>query len=68
MYCLLKSVGKQIVNVASFLVRTDSEKHIDFALNSPYGQGRPGRASRKRAAGKAAGGDGGGDAGEEEDE
>jgi len=28
-------VGKQIVNVPSFLVRTDSQKHIDFALNSP---------------------------------
>jgi small subunit ribosomal protein S9e len=47
-------VGKQVVNVPSFVVRTDSEKHIDLALNSPYGQGRPGRVSRRRAAQKAA--------------
>eukprot|EP00601_Ochromonadales_sp_CCMP2298_P002863 CAMPEP_0173175450 /NCGR_PEP_ID=MMETSP1141-20130122/3923_1 /TAXON_ID=483371 /ORGANISM="non described non described, Strain CCMP2298" /LENGTH=175 /DNA_ID=CAMNT_0014097703 /DNA_START=87 /DNA_END=611 /DNA_ORIENTATION=+ len=38
-------VGKQVVNVPSFLVRTDSEKHIDLALDSPYGQGRPGRVA-----------------------
>ena len=59
-------VGKQIVTVPSFLVRLDSEKHIDFAITSPYGQGRPGRVARKRAAAKAAAG-GGGDAGEESD-
>jgi len=50
-------VGKQIVNVPSFLVRTDSQKHIDFSLNSPLGGGRPGRVKRKRMA-AAAGGDG----------
>lgn len=54
-------VGKQLVNVPSFVVRTDSEKHIDLALNSPYGQGRPGRVARKRAQQKAAAG------GEDED-
>ncbi|KAL0096109.1 putative 40S ribosomal protein S9 [Phycomyces blakesleeanus] len=53
-------VGKQIVNVPSFIVRLDSQKHIDFALTSPYGGGRAGRVKRKRAA--AAGG------AEEEDE
>merc|ERR1711871_1088237 len=47
-------VGKQLVNVPSFNVRVDSEKHIDLALNSPYGQGRPGRVARRRAAQKAA--------------
>ena len=52
-------VGKQIVNVPSFLVRLDSQKHIDFALNSPYGGGRPGRNKRKAIAAK--GGGGGGD-------
>lgn len=57
-------VGKQIVNVPSFLVRTDSQKHIDFALNSPLGGGRPGRVKRKRQANAA----GGGDAAEEDDE
>ncbi|OEU18418.1 ribosomal protein S4 [Fragilariopsis cylindrus CCMP1102] len=36
-------VGSQLVNVPSFNVRTSSEKHIDFAVNSPYGQGPPGR-------------------------
>ena len=42
-------VGKQIVNVPSFIVRLDSQKHIDFALNSPFGSGRPGRVRRKKA-------------------
>ena len=42
-------VGKQIVNVPSFIVRVDSQKHIDFALNSPFGGGRPGRLKRKNA-------------------
>ena len=54
-------VGKQPVNVPSFLVRIDSEKHIDLALNSPYGQGRPGRVARKKAAQKAAAKAGGAD-------
>ncbi|GAA5979337.1 hypothetical protein JCM11641_005002 [Rhodosporidiobolus odoratus] len=59
-------VGKQVVNVPSFVVRLDSQKHIDFALTSPYGGGRPGRVKRKRAA--AAANAGAGDAEEEEDE
>lgn len=54
-------VGKQLVNVPSFLVRVDSQKHIDFALNSPFGGGRPGRNKRRNLA-KAGGG------GDEEDE
>jgi small subunit ribosomal protein S9e len=54
-------VGKQVVNVPSFVVRTDSEKHIDFSINSPLGQGRPGRVSRRRTAQKAAAAAGGGD-------
>jgi len=40
-------VGKQLCNSASFLVRVDSEKHIDYALNSPYGGGRAGRVKRR---------------------
>merc|ERR1712048_1310595 len=40
-------VGKQIVNVPSFLVRVDSQKHIDFSLKSPFGGGRPGRLKRR---------------------
>merc|ERR1719393_575832 len=52
-------VGKQICDVPSFLVRVDSEKHIDFALTSPFGGGRPGRVRRKRmASGKDKGGGG----------
>jgi small subunit ribosomal protein S9e len=31
------------------MVRLDSQKHIDFALTSPYGGGRAGRVKRKRA-------------------
>lgn len=60
------SVGKQIVNVPSFIVRLDSQKHIDFALNSPFGGGRPGRVRRKKA--RAAEKKDEGDAGEEEEE
>lgn len=52
-FCLMlimdSSVGKQIVNVPSFVVRLDSQKHIDFALTSPFGGGRPGRVRRKKA-------------------
>jgi small subunit ribosomal protein S9e len=59
------SVGKQIVNVPSYLVRLDSQKHIDFALTSPFGGGRPGRVQRKKAAAAAGGA---GDEGEEEEE
>jgi small subunit ribosomal protein S9e len=32
----------------------DSQKHIDFALTSTYGGGRPGRVKRKRMAAAAA--------------
>jgi small subunit ribosomal protein S9e len=58
-------VGKQVVNVPSFVVRLDSQKHIDFALTSPYGGGRPGRVKRKRAAAAAKKEEGGDE--EEED-
>merc|ERR1711913_79 len=54
-------VRKQVVNVPSFIVRLDSQKHIDFSLKSPFGGGRPGRVKRKNAKK-------GGDAGDEEDE
>merc|ERR1711950_87351 len=49
-------VGKQIVNIPSFMVRIDSQKHIDFAVTSPYGGGRPGRNKRKSIAAKGGGG------------
>jgi small subunit ribosomal protein S9e len=59
-------VGKQIVNVPSFVVRLDSQKHIDFALSSPFGGGRPGRVRRKKA--KAAEKKDGDDGEEDEEE
>ncbi|GJR17279.1 40S ribosomal protein S9-2 [Tanacetum coccineum] len=40
--CVQDWVGRQVVNVPSFMVRVDSQKHIDFSLTSPFGGGRPG--------------------------
>lgn len=54
-------VGKQIVNVPSFVVRLESQKHVSFASTSPYGGGKPGRVARKSQRKREAGG-------EEEDE
>lgn len=65
MYNLFYRVRKQIVNVPSFIVRLDSQKHIDFSLKSPFGGGRPGRVKRKNQRKAASGGGGGGD--EDED-
>jgi small subunit ribosomal protein S9e len=45
--CADCSVRKQLVNTASFNVRLDSQKHIDFSVKSPLGGGRPGRTKRK---------------------
>jgi len=66
-FSVINRVGKQIVDVASFMVRVDSQKHVDFALSSPLGGGRPGRVKRKnmKAASKKASG---GDDEEEEDD
>merc|ERR1712154_22073 len=51
-------VRKQVVNVPSFIVRLDSQKHIDFSLKSPFGGGRAGRVKRKNAKkGSGGGGD-----------
>ena len=43
-------VGRQVVNVPSFCVRTSSQKHIEMALNSSLANGPPGRNRRKRLA------------------
>ncbi len=54
-------VGKQMVNVPSFVVRLDSQKLIDFALTSPFGGSHPGRVKRRNmrnAANKASAGNG----------
>jgi len=61
-------VGKRLVNVPSFMVRLESDKHIEFALTSPFGGGRAGRVKRKRLRSKASEeADGGDDAAAEED-
>jgi len=55
MYCVITtrltiSVGKQIVTVPSFLVRTDSEAHIELSARSSLAPGGPlGRVRRKKA-------------------
>ncbi|XP_025907716.1 40S ribosomal protein S9, partial [Nothoprocta perdicaria] len=56
-----RRVRKQVVNIPSFVVRLDSQKHIDFSLRSPYGGGRPGRVKRKNAKKGTGGGTGGDD-------
>merc|ERR1712043_38862 len=40
-------VRRQVVNVPSFVVLLDSQKHIGFAHKSPFGGGRPGRVKRR---------------------
>merc|ERR1712130_1055710 len=52
-------VGRRMVDVPSFMLRLESDKHIEFALTSPLGGGRPGRVKRKSDRTKAEkGGDG----------
>merc|ERR1711907_26377 len=50
-------VGRQIVNVPSFMVRVESQPHIEFSLNSPFGGGRAGRVKRRNLASKGGGDD-----------
>ena len=45
-----RRVRKQLVNVPSFIVRLDSQKHIDFSLKSPYGGGPPGEWKSAKSA------------------
>merc|ERR1712007_401900 len=47
------AVGKQIVSIPSFMVRLDSQKHIEFAPTSPYGGGRAGRVKRRSQGSKS---------------
>lgn len=51
--------------LSPYQVRLDSQKHIDFALNSPFGGGRPGRNKRRSEANAGKKAKGGDDAGEE---
>lgn len=49
------AVGKQLVNIPSFMVRTNSEPHVQLSATSVRRTGKNGRLKRKKAA--AAGGD-----------
>ena len=46
-------VGKQLVNVPSFMVRRDSEGHVDHSFNSSLLPGRMGRVKRQKARSKS---------------
>merc|ERR1712159_893243 len=48
-------VGRQIVDIPSFMVRVESQPHIEFSVSSPFGGGRPGRVKRKSMAGGGGG-------------
>ena len=49
------AVGKQLVNIPSFLVRVVSEPHVQHSLTSCIKTGRPGRVAKRKlkAGGKA---------------
>ena len=52
------AVGKQLVNIPSFLVRVNSEPHVQHSVTSCIKTGRPGRvAKRKLKQGKTKGGE-----------
>ena len=61
-------VGKQMVDIPSFMVRLDSQKLIDFATTSPFGGGRPGRVARRAARNAATKASGSSAAADEDDE
>lgn len=50
-------VGKQMVDIPSFMVRVSSQAHVDFSLTSPYAGGKDGRVKRRRAKAAAGSGD-----------
>ena len=45
------AVGKQMVNIPSYMVRVSSEQHLQLASTSVFKTGKNGRVKRKRAAG-----------------
>mmetsp|Transcript_5406 Transcript_5406/g.7201 ORF Transcript_5406/g.7201 Transcript_5406/m.7201 type:complete len:192 (+) Transcript_5406:25-600(+) len=60
--CLIRQrhirVGRNLVNVPSFMVNVDSEKLVEYAHTSPLGNNaRPGRVKRKKLAAAKEGGD-----------
>jgi small subunit ribosomal protein S9e len=46
------AVGKQLVNIPSYLVRVSSEQHVDLAPTSVFKTGKLGRTAKKKAAAK----------------
>uniref|UniRef100_A0AC35TNH6 40S ribosomal protein S9 n=1 Tax=Rhabditophanes sp. KR3021 TaxID=114890 RepID=A0AC35TNH6_9BILA len=40
-------VRRQVVDIPSFVVRLESQKHIDFSSKSPFAGGRAGRTKRR---------------------
>ena len=46
------AVGKQLVNIPSFMVRVSSEPHIQLSQNSVFRTGKPGRTKKIRNKGK----------------
>jgi small subunit ribosomal protein S9e len=48
------AVGKQLVNIPSFMVRVSSEQHIQIAPTSVFKTGAMGRMKKKRAGGAKA--------------
>jgi small subunit ribosomal protein S9e len=55
-----------LVDIPSFIVRTESQKFIGFALTSPFVTGKPGRKKKKKLRQKPEP-DKGEEGGEEED-
>ena len=51
------AVGKQLVNIPSFLVRVSSEQHIQLSNKSVYKSGKLGRTKRRKAKKGEEGGD-----------
>merc|ERR1712196_188000 len=49
------SVGRQLVNIPSFMVTKSSEAHIKLAPTSVFSTGKPGRVQRKKNKGGAGG-------------
>lgn len=47
------AVGKQMVNIPSFMVRVSSEQHIQTAATSVFKTGKLGRSKKRKAAGAA---------------
>ncbi len=42
------AVGKQLVNIPSFMVRVSSEPHVQLSATSVKRTGKPGRVKRKK--------------------